>query len=157
VSPIKSLYLPGRNAHVSLLRVRRVARTVVQWLSPVWMVAIERFQGRKAHFGVNRAVWLKPHGSHGSRIWLLRLPEELRRADPARRPASEGGRVRALVSHSLMRTAIGTRRRIDWGHAIAQEKRFRKDNILCVVIIPGPKKPRDADSLICPRRHLWEC
>jgi hypothetical protein len=26
-----------------------------------------------------------------------------------------------------MRTAIGTRRRIDWGHAIAQEKHFDMD------------------------------
>jgi len=32
--------------------------SVVQRLSPVWMVAIERFQGRKAHFRVDRAVGL---------------------------------------------------------------------------------------------------
>jgi hypothetical protein len=30
--------------------------SIVQRLSPIWMVAVERFQGRKAHFRVNRAA-----------------------------------------------------------------------------------------------------
>ena len=35
---------------------------------------------------------------------------------------SEGGQVQALVSRSLKKTAIVTRRRIGWEHAIAPEK-----------------------------------
>src|SRR5258708_10532701 len=37
------------------------------------------------------------------------------------------------------------------------EERFRKDNIFCIGIIPGPKKPWDADSFIYPLvRELLE-
>ena len=35
-----------------------------------------------------------------------------------------------------------------FNYNLPPEKRFQKDNILCVRIIPGPKKPLDADSFI---------
>jgi hypothetical protein len=37
-----------------------------------------------------------------------------------------------------------------FNYNIPPEQRFQKDNILCVGIIPGPKKPWDADSFIYP-------
>jgi hypothetical protein len=37
-----------------------------------------------------------------------------------------------------------------FNYNLPPEQRFRKDNILCVGIIPGPKKPWDADSFIYP-------
>ena len=35
-----------------------------------------------------------------------------------------------------------------FNYNLPPEQRFQKDNILCVGIIPGPKKPWDADSFI---------
>ena len=44
-----------------------------------------------------------------------------------------------------------------FNYNLPPEQRFRKDNILCVGIIPGPKKPWDADSFIYPLvRELLE-
>ena len=37
-----------------------------------------------------------------------------------------------------------------FNYNLPPDERFRKDNILCVGIIPGPKKPCDADSFIHP-------
>ena len=44
-----------------------------------------------------------------------------------------------------------------FNYNLPPEQRFRRDNILCVGIIPGPKKPWDADSFIHPLvRELLE-
>ena len=44
-----------------------------------------------------------------------------------------------------------------FNYNLPPEQRFQKDNILCVGIIPGPKKPWDADSFIYPLvRELLE-
>jgi hypothetical protein len=44
-----------------------------------------------------------------------------------------------------------------FNYNLPPDERFRKDNILCVGIIPGPKKPWDADSFIYPLvRELLE-
>jgi hypothetical protein len=44
-----------------------------------------------------------------------------------------------------------------FNYNLPPEQRFRKDNILCVGIIPGPKKPWNADSFIYPLvRELLE-
>jgi len=44
-----------------------------------------------------------------------------------------------------------------FNYNLPPEQRFRKDNILCVGIIPGPRKPWDADSFIYPLvRELLE-
>ena len=37
-----------------------------------------------------------------------------------------------------------------FNYNLPPDERFQKDNILCVGIIPGPKKPWDADSFIYP-------
>jgi len=37
-----------------------------------------------------------------------------------------------------------------FNYNLPPDKHFQKDNILCVGIIPGPKKPHDADSFIYP-------
>jgi hypothetical protein len=64
--------------------------SVVQWLSPVWMVAIERFQGRKAHFRVNRAVGLTDPMDlvFGFPVCRKNYGEPIRRED--RRPKGDG-------------------------------------------------------------------
>jgi hypothetical protein len=44
-----------------------------------------------------------------------------------------------------------------FNYNLPPDQRFQKDNILCVGIIPGPKKPWDADSFIYPLvRELLE-
>ena len=40
-----------------------------------------------------------------------------------------------------------------FNYNLPPEQRFQKDNIICVGIIPGPKKPWDADSFIYPLVH----
>jgi len=37
-----------------------------------------------------------------------------------------------------------------FNYNLPPDEHFQKDNILCVGIIPGPKKPHDADSFIYP-------
>jgi len=37
-----------------------------------------------------------------------------------------------------------------FNYNLPPDQRFQKDNILCVRIIPGPKKPSDTDSFIHP-------
>jgi len=37
-----------------------------------------------------------------------------------------------------------------FNYNLPPDERFQKDNILCIGIIPGPKKPHDADSFIYP-------
>lgn len=39
---------------------------------------------------------------------------------------------------------------IVYNYNLPPEERFHKDNILCVGVIPGPKKPHDSDSFLWP-------
>jgi hypothetical protein len=45
--------------------------------------------------------------------------EEPRKDGEGKRQVSEEGQVQELASHSLRRTGIGMKRKIDWGHAKA--------------------------------------
>jgi len=95
VSPIQSIYQEGMHKcrfFFSEGSQESLHDSVVQRLSPVWMVAIERFQGGKAHFRVNRAVGLTDPMDlvFGFPVSRKNYGESIRGED--RRPKGDGSR-----------------------------------------------------------------